>query len=63
MEVQVVESCSASYGEYCVMELHCRCGLVTRTVKSESAVMSGVWEGCVRDAGGVSQYQCQYQTS
>jgi hypothetical protein len=36
-----------------VMELHCRCGLVTRTVKSESAVMSGVREGCVRDAGGV----------
>jgi hypothetical protein len=31
MEVQVVESCSASYGENRVMELHCRYGLVTCT--------------------------------
>jgi hypothetical protein len=50
VEVRVAEICSVSYVD--VMELHCSCGLVARTVKSESAVFGvRVWEGCARDLG------------
>jgi hypothetical protein len=37
VEVRVAEICGVSYVD--VMQLYCRCGLVARTVKSESAVL------------------------
>jgi hypothetical protein len=58
VEVRVAEICGVSYVD--VVELHCRCGLVARTVKSESVKTNPSFIYTIVET---AQQGCQYKTA